>query len=78
MRANPAGNITLFVLSPVEKKDHASLAEKLMALEQFKAEQEAIAASRSQMWMATWKCPAESFAETRRGLMVCWWRSRRK
>ena len=39
MRANPAGNITLFVLSPVEKKDHASLAEKLMALEQFKAEQ---------------------------------------
>ena len=39
MRANPAGNITLFVLSPVEKKDHASLAEKLMALERFKAEQ---------------------------------------
>lgn len=39
LRADPAGNITLFVLSPVEKEYHAALAEKLMALEQFKAEQ---------------------------------------
>ena len=39
LRADPAGNITLFVLSPVEKEYRAALAEKLMALEQFKAEQ---------------------------------------
>ena len=39
LRADPAGNITLFVLSPVEKEYRAALAEKLMALERFKAEQ---------------------------------------
>ena len=35
LRADPAGNITLFVLSPVEKEYRAALAEKLMALERF-------------------------------------------
>ena len=39
LRADPAGNITLFVLSPVEKKDYASVANRLMALPQFAAEQ---------------------------------------
>ena len=39
LRADPAGNITLFVLSPVEKEYRAALAEKLMALERFNAEQ---------------------------------------
>lgn len=39
LRANPAGNITLFVLTPVEKELHAVLAERLMAMEEFKAEQ---------------------------------------
>lgn len=37
--ADPAGNITLFVLSPVEKKDYPAVANRLMALPQFAAEQ---------------------------------------
>lgn len=39
VRADPAGNITLFVLTPVEKKNCAAVAAKLMAIEEFKAEQ---------------------------------------
>lgn len=39
LRADPAGNITLFVLSPVEKKDYPAVANRLMALPQFAAEQ---------------------------------------
>ena len=37
--ADPAGNMTLFVLSPVEKKDYPAVANRLMALPEFKAEQ---------------------------------------
>lgn len=39
IRANPAGNITLFVKTPVDKADRAPIAEKLLAMEEFKAEQ---------------------------------------
>ncbi len=39
IRANPAGNITLFVKTPVEKAIRGSLAEKLLAIEEFAAEQ---------------------------------------
>ena len=39
VRANPAGNITLYVLDPVEKEKRGSLAEKLLAMEEFQAEQ---------------------------------------
>ena len=39
LRADPAGNITLFVLNPVEKQVRGALGEKLMALPDFKAEQ---------------------------------------
>ena len=38
IRANPAGNITLFVKTPVEKAIRGSLAEKLLAIEEFAAE----------------------------------------
>lgn len=39
LRADPAGNITLFVLDPVEKAKRGALAEKLMAIPEFQAEQ---------------------------------------
>lgn len=39
LRADPAGNITLFVLDPVEKSKRGALAEKLMAIPGFRAEQ---------------------------------------
>lgn len=39
LRADPAGNITLFVLDPVERAQRASVAAQLMALPRFQAEQ---------------------------------------
>lgn len=39
LRADPAGNITLFVMDPVEKAQRGKIAEQLMAIESFKAEQ---------------------------------------
>lgn len=39
LRANPAGNITLFVLDPVPMEDRAGIAARLMALPEFDAEQ---------------------------------------
>ena len=39
LRADPAGNITLFVLSPVEKADYPAVANRLMSLPAFAAEQ---------------------------------------
>lgn len=39
IKANPAGNITLFVKTPVEKSERGPLAEKLLAIEEFAAEQ---------------------------------------
>lgn len=39
LRADPAGNITLFVLDPVGKAERGGLAEKLMAIPEWKAEQ---------------------------------------
>ena len=39
LRADPAGNITLFVLDPVEKSKRAGIAAQLMEIPEFKAEQ---------------------------------------
>ena len=39
VRADPAGNITLFVLDPVERSQRPALAERLMAIDALKAEQ---------------------------------------
>lgn len=39
VRANPAGNITLFVLDPVESSDRPAVAAKLMAMKELAAEQ---------------------------------------
>ena len=39
LRANPAGNITLFVLDPVEREQRAAVAARLMAIAELKAEQ---------------------------------------
>ena len=37
--ANPAGNITAFVLNKIEEKDYQTIAQKIMALPKFKIEQ---------------------------------------
>lgn len=39
LRADPAGNITLFVLSPVEKSDYPAVASRLMSIKELAAEQ---------------------------------------
>ena len=39
LRADPAGNITIFVLDPVEKAQRAAIAERIMAIPSLKAEQ---------------------------------------
>ena len=39
LRADPAGNITIFVLDPVAKEQRAEIANKLMAIKEFEAEQ---------------------------------------
>lgn len=39
LRADPAGNITVFVLDQVEKSKRATIAEKIMAIPELKAEQ---------------------------------------
>ena len=39
LRADPAGNITLFVLDPVEKSRRADVAAQLMAVPEYQAEQ---------------------------------------
>ncbi len=39
VRANPAGNITLFVRTSVDRAQYGAVGEKLLALPQFKAEQ---------------------------------------
>ena len=38
VRANPAGNITLYVLDPVPKAERPAVASKLMEIERFVAE----------------------------------------
>lgn len=39
LRANPAGNITLFVLSPVPREDRTDIAGRLMGISELQAEQ---------------------------------------
>jgi len=39
VRADPAGNITLFVLTPVPREEYAAVARKLLAMETLKGEQ---------------------------------------
>ena len=38
-RADPAGNITLFVMSKADRKDYAAISNQLLAMEEFGAEQ---------------------------------------
>lgn len=38
-RADPAGNITLFVISKADRKDYAAISNQLLAMEEFGAEQ---------------------------------------
>ena len=42
LRADPAGNITVFVLDPVEKAKRAAIAEKIMAIPSLKAEHSSV------------------------------------
>ena len=51
LRADPAGNITIFVLDQVEKAQRAAIAEKIMAIPALKAEQ------------VGYVCPAEEDAD---------------
>ena len=51
LRADPAGNITIFVLDQVEKAHRAAIAEKIMAIPALKAEQ------------VGYVCPAEEDAD---------------
>ena len=51
LRADPAGNITIFVLDQVEKAQRAAIAEKIMAIPALKAEQ------------VGYVCPAEDDAD---------------
>ena len=39
LRADPAGNTTVFVLDPIEKAQRAAIAEQIMAIPFLKAEQ---------------------------------------
>ena len=57
LRADPAGNITIFVLDPIEKAQRASIAEKIMAIPALKAEQVGYA------------CPPEDDADGRMEMM---------
>jgi len=52
MRADPAGNITLFVLTPVEKKDYTSIAGQLLAMESLRGEQVGFLCPEGRMEMA--------------------------
>ena len=55
MRADPAGNITLFVLDPVERGQRGKIAEQLMAIEEFHAEQVGFYCPPPARPMATWR-----------------------
>ena len=57
LRADPAGNITIFVLDQVEKAQRAAIAEKIMAIPALKAEQVGYA------------CPPEDDADGRMEMM---------
>ena len=57
LRADPAGNITVFVLDPVEKAQRAAIAEKIMAIPSLRAEQVGYA------------CPPEDGADGRMEMM---------
>ena len=45
--ANPAGNITIFVRTPFERKDYQAVASQLLALEEYKVEQVAFVTSQN-------------------------------
>lgn len=57
LRADPAGNITVFVLDPIEKAQRAAIAEQIMAIPFLKAEQVGYA------------CPPEDGADGRMEMM---------
>ena len=52
VRANPAGNITLFVRTPVDRVQYGAVGEKLLTLPQFQAEQVGFACEDGRMEMA--------------------------
>ena len=55
LRADPAGNITVFVLDPVEKAQRAAIAEKIMAIPYSRLSRSAMPAPPRTMSTATWR-----------------------
>ena len=72
VRADPAGNITLFVLTPVEKAQCAAVAADLMKIGELKAEQVGFVFPNGHREMRR-----GSSAATRPGRMAICWRSSR-
>lgn len=52
VRANPAGNITLFVRTPIDRAQYGTVGEKLLLLPQFQAEQVGFLCEDGRMEMA--------------------------
>ena len=50
LRADPAGNITVFVLDPVERAQRAAIAARIMAIPSLKAEQVAFYEVDREIW----------------------------
>ena len=87
LRADPAGNITLFVLSPVHREERPAVAGRLMEIADFRAEQVGFVCPLSRGPWPAWRRPAGSSAATPPGPSVCtppgltaacpspWWRS---
>ena len=55
LRADPAGNITVFVLDPVEKAQRAAIAEKIMAIPALRPSRSATPAPPRTTSTATWR-----------------------
>ena len=56
LRADPAGNITLFVLDPIERERRAALAAELMRrLPDMKIDRSALPAPRTRTPTAAWR-----------------------
>lgn len=52
--ADPAGNITIFVTSPVERNLYAKVANELLAIKEFRGEQ-VVSLKDMKMEAVTWK-----------------------
>lgn len=71
LRADPAGNITVFVLDPVEKAQRAAIAEKIMAIPALKAEQVGYACPSEDDVDGHMEMMAANSAATRRAPTAC-------